>query len=117
VASFSASNLKGLQKVRETTCSLKPFILTFLQSSFVGLLLPVLAFLTLQPESGNFLSNLSKFKSLHPVICTRDATFETVVERMTAHKVHRLWVVENDKPLGLIAISDIFKIFIPWANK
>jgi len=100
IASFSASNLKGLG-----------------QASFSSLLLPVLTFLTVQPESKNFLSNLATFKALHPVTCSWNSPFEMVVERMVAHKVHRLWVVEENKPVGLIAIADVFKVFIPWANQ
>jgi CBS domain-containing protein len=99
VATFSASNLKGLR-----------------QTNFPSLLLPVLTFLTIQPESKQFLSNLGKFKSLHPIVCSSTSSFETLVEKMVAHKVHRLYVVEDNKPVGVISIGDVFKVFLPWAN-
>jgi len=99
VAVFSVSNLKGL---RET--------------NFTSLLLPVLTFLAVQTESKNFLSNLGKFKSLHPITCSPNSTFETLVEKMVTHKVHRLLVVEDNKPVGVISMGDLFKAFLPWAS-
>jgi len=99
VANFSASNLKGLR-----------------QTSFIALLLPVLAYLTIQPESADFRKNLARFKSIHPVTCTENTPFDVVVERMVAHRVHRLWVVQDNKPIGVISIGDVFKVFLPWTH-
>jgi len=99
IANFSASNLKGLR-----------------QTTFISLLLPVLAYLTIQPESTDFRRNLARFKSIHPVTCTPTTSFEVIVERMVAHRIHRLWVVEDNKPVGLISIGDVFKVFLPWTH-
>jgi len=100
IANFSASNLKGLR-----------------QHTFMSLLLPVLAYLTIQPESKDFRRNLSRFKSIHPVTCTAETSFEVAVERMVSHRVHRLWVVDDGKPIGVVSIGDVFKVFLPWASQ
>jgi len=99
IGNFSASNLMGLR-----------------QSSFVSLLLPVLSFLVVQPETNDFKKNLTRFKSVHPVSCHPTTSFDTIVERMVAHRVHRLWVVEDQKVVGVVSIGDVFKVFLPWAN-
>jgi len=82
----------------------------------MSLLLPVLAYLTIQPESKDFRRNLIRFKSIHPVTCGSDTSFEVAIERMVAHRVHRLWVVEDTKPVGVVSIGDIFKVFLPWTS-
>lgn len=100
LANFSASNLKGLR-----------------QTTFMSLLLPIFVYLIMQTETNEFKRNLTRFKSIHPVVCDPSTTFESVVERMVAHKVHRLWVVEDEKPIGVISIGDLFKVFLPWTSQ
>eukprot|EP01118_Nematostelium_gracile_P011746 TRINITY_DN421_c0_g1_i1.p1 TRINITY_DN421_c0_g1~~TRINITY_DN421_c0_g1_i1.p1 ORF type:complete len:327 (+),score=67.36 TRINITY_DN421_c0_g1_i1:43-1023(+) len=100
VANFSASNLKGLR-----------------QTTFISLLLPVMTFLTIQQETEDFQTNLTRFKSVHPIVCDMDTTFECVVERMVAHRIHRLWIVQDKRPIGVISIGDVFRLLLPWTDK
>jgi len=99
IANFSASNLRGINK-----------------NTFVSLLSPVLDFLSIMSDTGRFTSIIEKRKALYPLHCSRYTSFENVVIKMIAYHIHRLWVVENDKPVGVISIGDLFKIFIPWST-
>jgi len=99
VATFSASNIKGLR-----------------EPNFISLLLPVLAYLTVQPESFDFRRNLARFRAIHPVTCSPETSFESLVERMVAHGVHRLWVVRDGRPVGVVSAGDVFRVFLPWTR-
>ena len=80
------------------------------------LLLNVLDFLDMQPKKP-FPVALQNYKSRHPITTKLDATFEYVVLKMTASRIHRLWVVDDDnKLIGVISVGDIFKVFLPWAQ-
>mmetsp|Transcript_5269 Transcript_5269/g.7394 ORF Transcript_5269/g.7394 Transcript_5269/m.7394 type:complete len:337 (-) Transcript_5269:43-1053(-) len=97
VGTFSASNLKGITP-----------------SSFANLLLPVLQYLKWQPET-SFLASMQNAKSLHPVTVTEWSTFEEVVLKLAATRVHRLWIVDDDnKPIGVISLGDVFRVFLPY---
>jgi CBS domain-containing protein len=97
VATFSASNLKGITP-----------------SSFANLLLPVVQYLKWQPET-TFLGSLQNAKSLNPITVTEWSTFEEVVFKLAATRVHRLWVVDDDnKPIGVISLGDVFRVFLPY---
>jgi CBS domain-containing protein len=80
------------------------------------LLLNVLDFLDMQPKKP-FTVALQNYKSRHPITTRADMTFEYVVMKMTASRIHRLWIVDDEnKVIGVISVGDIFKVFLPWAN-
>jgi CBS-domain-containing membrane protein len=82
VGTFSASDLRELK-----------------ETDFPQLLRPI----------SDFLGILSP-KSLFPLTCKKTDTFEYVIFKIVATRVHRLWCVdENDQLLGVISITDIFK--------
>lgn len=39
-----------------------------------------------------------------------DATFDHVVKTLAEQKIHRVWVVEDGKPVGLVSTTDIMKV-------
>ncbi len=83
-------------------------------SSFANLLLPVLQYLKWQPET-SILASIQNAKSLHPVTVTEWSTFEDVVLKLAATRVHRVWVVDDDnKPIGVISLGDVFRVFLPY---
>lgn len=97
MANFSLSNLKGL--TRETFCEL---------------LLPISDYLQLQriKESENFVS-IDTYKALRPQTCKATDTFESVVYKIVATRVHRLWVVdEQNTVIGVISVGDLFAPFL-----
>jgi len=48
--------------------------------------------------------------SLIPVTVTENSTFSDVLLKMTAHKVHRLFVVDTDKhPIGVVTMTDVIR--------
>jgi len=48
-----------------------------------------------------------------PVVCKEDDTLETVVNRLTYFKIHRLYVVNEDgQPLRIISIQDILQYLV-----
>jgi CBS-domain-containing membrane protein len=49
-------------------------------------------------------------KSLSPVTCKAEDTFESVLAKL-ATGVHRVWVVdEKNRPISVVSMSDIFKV-------
>lgn len=67
---------------------------------FSSLLLPIGEFTQLDgPEFSN-----------SAIGCKADTTFSEVVSLLTAKKIHRVWVVENDKPVGLVSTTDIMRV-------
>jgi len=102
IANFSASNLRELQK-----------------SNFDSILLPVLPYLERirHEERQRFHTTIQSMKSLHPMTCTLESTFQSVVFNLVTNRVHRLWLVDKEgKPVGVISMSDIFKVFLPWTS-
>lgn len=97
LANFSLSNLKGLK--RET---------------FGELLLPISDYLNLQriKETESFVS-IDTYKALRPQTCRATDTFEAVVYKIVATRVHRLWVVDDqNKVIGVISVGDLFAPFL-----
>ncbi|ELR12719.1 CBS domain containing protein [Acanthamoeba castellanii str. Neff] len=55
---------------------------------------------------------------LYPITCAPDAKLADVMESVLAHKVHRVWVVdETEQPVGLVSLSDIICKFSPYDYK
>merc|ERR1711879_1081228 len=55
---------------------------------------------------------------LYPITCAPDAKLAAVMESALAHKVHRVWVVdETEQPVGLVSLSDIICKFSPFDYK
>jgi len=67
---------------------------------FSSLLLPIGEFLQLEGPDA----------SKAAVTCIATTTFGEAVSLLAKNKIHRLWVVENDKPVGLVSLTDIMKI-------
>jgi len=80
VGTLSGSDLRGLSHDKVT-----------------NVMLPVMEFLKGQGQGGH-----------KPVTCKNTETLKSVVERLVAEKVHRIWIVDNsDHPTGVISLSDI----------
>jgi CBS domain-containing protein len=59
-------------------------------------------------------SDLVILKTKFPVgTCTRNTSFNFVLLRILALRVHRLWVVDDkEHPIGVISLTDIMKTLI-----
>jgi len=100
VATFSASNLKGLLHMPQHMLQMK--VLDFLKSQSMDQLRTAMDF----------------YKSLHPIITRETSSYEQVAMTMAATRVHRIWVVDAlSKPVGVVSAGDLFKIFMPWAAR
>jgi len=67
---------------------------------FSSLLLPIGEFLQLDgPEACRA-----------AITCTLDTTFEQVIALLARNKIHRVWVVDNDRPIGLVSLTDIMLV-------
>jgi CBS domain-containing protein len=44
------------------------------------------------------------------ITVTADSTFDEVVKILAENKIHRVWVVDDGKPVGLVSTTDIMKI-------
>jgi CBS domain-containing protein len=86
--------------------------------NFGEMLVPVREYLTLQNmRTKPFLVSLQSQKSLHPITCKLDASFKHIVNQMVAMRLHRIWVVDdNEKPIGVISLGDLFQVFLPWGK-
>lgn len=42
--------------------------------------------------------------------CGATSTFDEVITLLAENKIHRVWVVENEKPVGLVSTTDIMKV-------
>ena len=84
LANLSVTDLKGLS-----------------QENFPSLLDPVLEFNDKQVV----------YKKITPLTVTPDTTFETVVLKIAATGVHRLWIVDKEKkPAGIISLTDVMNL-------
>lgn len=84
LANLSVTDLKGLS-----------------QENFPSLLDPVLEFIAKQVSD----------KKIPPITVTPETTFETVVLKIAATGVHRLWIVDKDnKPAGIISLTDVMNL-------
>eukprot|EP01121_Diplochlamys_sp_Union-15-3_P006622 TRINITY_DN1711_c0_g1_i1.p1 TRINITY_DN1711_c0_g1~~TRINITY_DN1711_c0_g1_i1.p1 ORF type:complete len:335 (-),score=56.20 TRINITY_DN1711_c0_g1_i1:11-988(-) len=59
---------------------------------------------------------LQEFFSTHkigtpPITCTLNSTLKSVLVSVLKASVHRVWIVDNDKPIGLISLTDLMKLF------
>jgi CBS domain-containing protein len=91
VGNLSASDLRGLNS-----------------KSLSNLQLPAMQFL--QAMTGEI--------PPHPVTCPIGAHLDEVVAKMTAAKIHRVWVTNSaQKPLGLITATDVLRCFAPTESK
>jgi len=99
VANFSASNLKDTNVY-----------------NFAELLVGVKEFLELQNlRPAPFFVKLSHKKALHPVAFKKATTFHSVVTEMTALRVHRVWITDEEERIcGVISLGDLFQVFLPW---
>jgi len=60
----------------------------------------------------NFLS-IYNVKSLYPLTCKPTDTLEYVILKLAGTRVHRLWVVDNEKNLlGVVSITDVMIPFL-----
>jgi CBS-domain-containing membrane protein len=49
-----------------------------------------------------------KHQRIPPKTCTMQSTLETVVLKMAATHVHRIWIVdEHQHPIGLVSTTDL----------
>jgi len=82
VASFSSTRLRGLSA-----------------DQFGDLLLPIDQFLAKYAANS------------HVVTVSVDDTTETILQKMIGQEAHRhrVWVVENGKPIGVVSMTDIMK--------
>jgi len=101
IATFSSTNLLSLNR-----------------TNFHSLSLPVIEFMYFIKKENEAKQLHTQYcsKYLNPITCTLDSTFQSVVMIMSTNQVHRVWVVNNEKKLiGVVASSDLFKVFVPWA--
>jgi len=50
-------------------------------------------------------------ESLNPITCKQSDSLNTAVSLMIEKKIHRVWIVdENQKPIGVVSMTDLFKI-------
>jgi len=59
----------------------------------------------LQPVR-TFLAKYSP-KSLKPITCTKDTSLHDAVALMLRGRVHRSWIVENDRPVACLSMTDV----------
>jgi len=91
VLNLSASEIRGLD-----------------HKNFDALLLPITEFMhkmKLIP---------SAFSLRPPLTCLPTTTLETAIFRLATYRVHRLWIVdEQGRPVGVLSLTDIMKLFLP----
>eukprot|EP01089_Gocevia_fonbrunei_P015484 TRINITY_DN453_c0_g1_i1.p1 TRINITY_DN453_c0_g1~~TRINITY_DN453_c0_g1_i1.p1 ORF type:complete len:325 (+),score=71.44 TRINITY_DN453_c0_g1_i1:79-1053(+) len=98
IANFSSSDLKGLKS-----------------EDLKDLLLPVWDYLVKRatPEEEYVCE-----KSLHPLSVKKGDTLEHAIYKVVATRVHRLWVIDNDKkPIGVVSLTDLMQVFLPYGKK
>eukprot|EP01104_Vermistella_antarctica_P020542 TRINITY_DN8828_c0_g1_i1.p1 TRINITY_DN8828_c0_g1~~TRINITY_DN8828_c0_g1_i1.p1 ORF type:complete len:310 (-),score=90.32 TRINITY_DN8828_c0_g1_i1:65-961(-) len=84
VANFSASDLRGLT-----------------ESTFERISNSCLDFLKKQKGTDN----------LTPITCGYSSTFSEVVTSLVDHRMHRMWVVDqNNHPIGVVSLTDVFRV-------
>jgi CBS domain-containing protein len=83
IGNLSASDIRGLR-----------------HDNFASLLQPVMKFLEKSPKRS-------------PITCKMNTTFETVLLKLSFFRIHRMWIVDDeDKPIGLISLTDIMRFFV-----
>jgi len=83
-------------------------LLLFFCFSFGELIVGVGEYLHLQSLKlqSSFVTSIQSQKSLHPVVCHSDATFEEVAMKMAAMRIHRIWVTDShNKPISVVSIG------------
>jgi CBS domain-containing protein len=78
--------------------------------NFSDLLLPVKAFLDKRSSQEE---NYRCERSLHPLTVRRTEPLEETIYKMVATRVHRLWVVDDDRrPIGTVSTTDLMRAFL-----
>merc|ERR1719266_1138113 len=76
---------------------------------------------TLEETIEQFLINIRKLSltERYPItVCTLNDTFKRGVQKIQATKYHRLWIVDDKtKPIGVLALTDIFKFICQTKEK
>eukprot|EP01126_Amoeba_proteus_P031262 TRINITY_DN3071_c0_g1_i4.p1 TRINITY_DN3071_c0_g1~~TRINITY_DN3071_c0_g1_i4.p1 ORF type:complete len:328 (+),score=35.79 TRINITY_DN3071_c0_g1_i4:128-1111(+) len=86
LGNISASDIRGIGGARR----------------FSTLLLPIGEFCQL--EGPDF---------VRPAIhCTQNSTLGFVIEKLVSNRIHRIWVVEDKKPIGLVSLTDVMKLLV-----
>ena len=49
-------------------------------------------------------------KSFMPLTCSKSDTLVAVIDKILEARVHRLWVVEDNKPVGCVSLGDLIKV-------
>lgn len=80
----------------------------FIENSFGELIVGVGEYLHLQSVKlqSSFVTSIQSQKSLHPVVCHSDATFEQVALKMAAMRIHRIWITDShNRPISVVSIG------------
>ena len=73
-------------------------------NNFKNVLLPVLEFLRLSRREFHGVVTVHKHSSLH----------QTMV-KLINNKIHRVWLVEDEKPIGVVSLTDVIQLFTIYA--
>jgi len=88
IANLSASDIKGLTA-----------------DHFPDLLLPVTDYLLAHQGA-----------LTRPTTCTPDSTLESVILKLSEHRIHRVWILESDESdspvIGVISLTDVIRLFV-----
>ncbi|THD18127.1 5'-AMP-activated protein kinase subunit gamma-2 [Fasciola hepatica] len=60
--------------------------------------------------SGGISDSLNKFQGV--ATCQYDDTLESIVDRIVEAGVHRLVIVEDERVLGIVSLSDLLRFLI-----
>ena len=52
-------------------------------------------------------------RSLFPLVLHPDDSFATAVQLLAAASVHRVYIVEGRKPVGVVALADVLRVIAP----
>lgn len=44
------------------------------------------------------------------IICSTDDDLGSIIEKLHESRVHRVWIVENNRPIGIVSIKDLLTI-------
>ena len=111
---MSKLNLSGLAVVNEDGVLVH-------NTSATDIKLWLIASSTLEDTIEQFLISIRKLSltERYPItVCTLKDTFKRGVQKIQATKYHRLWIVDqNTKPIGVLALTDIFKFICKTKEK
>ncbi len=52
-------------------------------------------------------------RSMSPLVLHPEDSFATAVELLAAAAVHRVYVVDGRKPVGVVALADVLRVIAP----